>query len=208
MSDLNLPAGCLLNGLEEGPLAGAMAAAVQVQCARGEVIYSPHEFRRCLGLILTGSVRVTKDALIVSTLGAGEVFGAAALFSQSDEYATTLTALTDCTVLLLPQEAVLALLRESPLFVERYVRYLSGRIRFLSRRLDAVSAGTAERKLAQFLLGAGDGVLHTSATALCRTLGVSRASLYRAFETLEADGAIQREGKSIRIIDPKKLQTP
>lgn len=205
-----LPAGCLLDGLEAGPLDKALAASAQVQCARGEVIYSPHDFQRCLGLILSGSVQVTKDNLIVSTLRQGGVFGAAALFSDCEEYATTLTALTDCVVLFLPQAAVEALLRDSPIFTDRYVRYLSGRIRFLSRRLDTVSAGTAERKLAQFLLRSADdgGRLHTSATALCRTLGVSRASLYRAFDTLEADGAIRRSGKSILVLAPEKLQTP
>ena len=210
MSDLPLPSGCLLDGVEPEPLERALSASLPIQCARGEVIYSPHDFRRCLGLILSGSVRVTKDTLIVSTLQTGDIFGAAALFSDCDEYATTLTALSDCSVLFLPQSTVLTLLRESPTFMERYVRYQSDRIRFLSRRLDTVSAGTAERRLAQFLLGMAEpsGTLRISATALCRTLGVSRATLYRAFEVLERDGAISRDGKNIRIADLKKLQSP
>ena len=212
MSDLPLPlpAGCLLDALEGAPLERALSASAVVRCARGEVIYSPHDFRRCLGLILSGSVRVTKDTLIVSTLQTGDIFGAAALFSDCEEYATTLTAMSDCQVLFVPQAAVLELLRASPTFMERYVRYQSDRIRFLSRRLDTVSAGTAERRLAQFLLGMADpsGTLRISATALCRTLGVSRATLYRAFEVLEEDGAITRDGKAIRINDIKKLQSP
>lgn len=208
MAALTLPAGCLLDGVEPQALAHALDASIQLQCSRGEVIYSPRDFRRCLGLILSGSVRVTKDALVVSTLHRGDLFGAAALFSDRDEYATTLTALSDCGVLFLPESAVERLLAESPVFAGKYVRYLSGRIRFLSQRLDTVTAGSTERKLAQFLLQQADseGALHTSATLLCKTLGVGRASLYRAFERLEQDGAIRRDGKSIYISDPSKLQ--
>lgn len=210
MSTPKLPPGCLLDGVEPEPLARALDASVQLQCSRGEVIYSPRHFQRCLGLILSGSVRVTKDTLIVSTLRAGDLFGAAALFSEGEEYSTTLTALSGCTVLFIPESAAQLLLAESPVFAMKYVRYLSDRIRFLSQRLDTVSAGTTERKLAQFLLRTADenGTLCTSATLLCKTLGIGRASLYRAFERLEQEGAIRRDGKSICICDPTKLQEP
>ena len=42
--------------------------------------------------------------------------------------------------------------------------------------------------------------------ALCKQLGISRASLYRAFDVLEQDGAIRRSQKQIQVIDPDKLQ--
>jgi CRP-like cAMP-binding protein len=143
----------------------------------------------------------------MSTLNAGDLFGAAALFTDSPDYATTLTALSDCALVLLPQENLSRLLGESPEFARRYVGYLSGRIQFLSRRLDAVSADTAQGKLGQYLLTNADETdcLTLSATELSQRLGVGRATLYRAFETLERDGAICREGKTIRILDREKL---
>ena len=48
--------------------------------------------------------------------------------------------------------------------------------------------------------------LTLSATALCQRLGVGRATLYRAFETLEGAGAIAREGKTIRILSRDALK--
>lgn len=199
----------LLFNVEEGALNRTLSQSAKVCCGKGEVIYSPRVFRRSLAFLLDGMVQVTKDELVVSTLRTGDVFGAAALFNGGEEYACTLTALTDCVVLFTPQKAVLALLHESPAFVENYVRYLSGRIRFLSSRLDAVSAGTAAQKLAQFLLSDMDQAhtLTSSAAALCRRLGISRASLYRAFDALERAGAIRREQKRIVVLDPEKLQT-
>ena len=189
------------------PMARLLSGAEPVAASRGQTIYTPHRFQRCLGVLLQGRIRVSKDTLVVSTLAAGDVFGAAALFTDSEGYATTLTALTDCALVLLPQENVARLLRESPEFAENYVRYLSGRIQFLSSRLDAVSAGSAERKLAQYLLSAAGETdcVSMSATQLSARIGVGRATLYRAFEALEQDGAIRREGKQIHILCREKL---
>lgn len=197
----------LFADVESSALSALLTDAESYRVTKGETIYTPHRFRRCLGVLLSGSVRVTKDSLAVSTLSAGDVFGAAAIFTDSTDYATTLTALRDCTLVLLPQSGVAQLLRESPAFAENYVRYLSGRIRFLSGRLDAVSAGSAEGKLGQYLLTAADtdGSVTISATQLSARLGIGRATLYRAFEALEQAGAISRKGKVISVLSREAL---
>ena len=198
----------LLRRVDE-PLRGQVLAQSQLlQVPKGGTVYDRHRFRRCLGIVLQGRIQVRKEALLVSTLGEGDVFGAAALFNQSSSYPTTLTALAPCRVLLIPQEGVRQMLRACPAFAEDYVAYLSGRIQFLSARLDSVSADTARGKLGQFLLSAdgGAGEVRISATRLSALIGVGRATLYRAFEALERSGAIAREGKTIRILDRSKLQ--
>ena len=178
-----------------------------LQVEKGGVVYGPRRFRRCLGVVLRGRVQVRRESLLMSTLTAGDVFGAAALFTDSEDYPTTLTALTCCQALLIPQEAIRRLLWECPPFAEDYAAYLSGRIQFLSQRLEAVSAGSAEGKLARYLLASGrDGAVTLSATQLCQRLGVGRATLYRAFEALEGAGAIVREGKTIRIARREALE--
>lgn len=182
--------------------AEVLASADPVRVSRGGTVYDRHRFRRCLGVVLRGRIQVRKEALLVSTLSEGDVFGAAALFNDREDYPTTLTALADCELLLIPQETVRRLLRECPEFAEDYVAYLSGRIQFLSARLDAVSAGSAEGKLMQYLQSAADGTgqVTISATQLSQRLGVGRATLYRAFQTLEESGTIAREGKSIQLL--------
>ena len=176
---------------------------------RGETVYERHRFRRCLGVVLVGRLQVSKESLLVSNLQRGDVFGAAALFNEREDYPTTLTALENCRLLLVPQEEVRTLVHRCGEFAEDYVTYLSGRIRFLSSRLDAVSADRGESKLVRYLLTAenGMGEVTLSATQLCQRIGVGRATLYRAFEVLEEAGAITRNGKTIRIIDVKKLRS-
>lgn len=172
----------------------------------GTPIYQPTQFLRCLGVVLSGQVRVTKTPLTVSVLSTGSLFGAAALYNEEQDYATTLTPLTPCTVLLMTQELLDRLLSEQPVLRQNYLRYLSSRIRFLSARLQTLAAGDTEERLVRYLMeNLTDGTLICSATELSRCLGISRASLYRAFETLEGAGLIQRQGKIISVPDPAAL---
>lgn len=198
----------LLRRVDEPLRTEVLSRAQRLDVSKGETVYDRHRFRRCLGIVLQGRIQVCKEHLLVSTLLEGDVFGAAALFNGRPDFPTTMRALTPCQVLLISQEDVRQMLWQCPAFAEDYVTYLSQRIQFLSARLDTVSAGSAERKLAQYLLeaGAGSDEVAISATRLSALLGVGRASLYRAFEGLEREGAILRHGKAIRILDRKKLQ--
>lgn len=188
-------------------LTETLAASSEIRVERGQTAYDRSRFSRCLGILLEGELQVKKESLLISTLRQGDVFGAAALFNEEEDYPTVLTAKSECRLLLIPQEEIRRLLGASREFAEDYVSYLSGRIRFLSARLDTVSADRGENKLARYLLSAdyGVGVVTQSATQLCQRIGVGRATLYRAFELLEQEGAIRREGKTTYILDRQKL---
>ncbi|MPL99470.1 hypothetical protein SDC9_45688 [bioreactor metagenome] len=191
------------------PIAVLRQALCHGDCARrtfvkGALLYTPHAFERSLGIISAGTVQVTKGELIMSVLRHGDLFGAAALFNNAADYATTLTAKSDCAVLFFPQSLISSLMAQYPALAQRYICYLSGRVRFLSDRLDSLAAGSAQQKLGQFLLRNMEGDLADPGcpvTELAGRLGISRASLYRAFEQMELSGAIRREEKTIRVLD-------
>ena len=181
-------------------------SCLREQFSKGAIIYSPSRFRRCLGVFLAGRARVTKGALVMSTLERGALFGAAALFHRRDRYETTITALTPCTVAFFPESLVAQLLDDCPPFRRSYIEYLSERIHFLSRKVEGLTAPKVTGKLARWLLESGREELSCPATELARRLDVSRASLYRAFEELEGAGAIRRSGKTIVILDRRVLE--
>ena len=181
--------------------------AERARFAPGQVVYDPLHFRRCLGVVLSGQLQVTKGSLAVSALGPGDLFGAAALYSDEAEFASTITAKCPSSCLMLEQSLMDRLLAEQSQIRENYLRYLTGRIRFLSGRLQALAQPGVEGKLARYLLASGGGTVTCPATQLCQRLGVSRASLYRAFSVLENSGLILREGKAITIVDPAGLET-
>ena len=205
--EISLLAACPLFRGADGDLLGSLTeleGAGLVQFDSG-VVYSPRHFRRSLGVVLSGQLQVTKGALAVSVLEPGDLFGAAALYSDEPEFATTITARGPSRCLMLEQALVDRLLAEHGQIRENYLRYLTGRIRFLSGRLQTLAQPGAEGKLARYLLAGGGS--SCPATQLCQRLGVSRASLYRAFAALEDSGLIRRTGKTITVIDPAGLET-
>jgi len=191
-----------------------LASLTHEQCSvysydSGQILYEPHQFQRCLGVLLTGSVKVTRDALVISVLAPGDLFGAAALFNDRPDYATTLTACSPCRVVFFPQDMLSHMMDANPRIRDNYIRYLSGRIRFLSSKIRALSADSTEGKLKQYLLTnlhPEQPQLDCPASELARRLGISRASLYRAFDTLEAEGLIRRDGRSILVPNLKALE--
>ena len=173
----------------------------------GAMVYSPSHFCRCLGILLAGRLQVTKGTLTVSYLEPGDLFGAAALYTEAPEFVTTITARRSSRCLMLPQNSMDRLLAQDGPLRENYLRYLTGRIRFLSGRLQSLVQAGAEGKLARYLLAnVREGQLTCAATDLARRLGLSRASLYRAFQSLEESGLISRHGKTISISDPAGLE--
>ena len=185
---------------------GTLAQSDLLPVDKGAVVYGPKRFRRCLGVVLSGRLQVTKGSLAVSLLEPGDLFGAAALYSGEAEFASTITAQRPSACLMLEQSLVDRLLAEQGQIRENYLRYLTGRIRFLSGRLQALAQPGAEGKLARYLLSGGGGELTCSATQLSQRLGLSRASLYRAFAALEENGLITRRGKTITVADPAGLE--
>lgn len=210
MSAIELSEIGLFRGMKRDTLSAALdhPLCTRIRYKRDDTIYSPSAFRRSLGVLRSGRIRVTKGELTVSVLEAGDIFGAAALFNESVDYATTLTADAACDIVFFSQELVEELLEQCPAFMKNYVRYLSERIHFLSARLDTLAAGTAEEKVAQYLLCNMDEqrMVHISATALTNRLNISRATLYRVFEAMETEGAIKRGNKIIKILDLQRLR--
>lgn len=186
----------------------AHPATFREKFAKGAVIYSPKQFRRSLGFFLKGRARVTKGALVVNTLEQGDLFGAAALFHRRNYYETTITALEPCEVAFFPEALVAELMSKCPAFCGGYIGYLSERIHFLNQKIEGLTAPGAVRKLAVYLLkeGGKSGTAVCTATELAKRLDVSRATLYRAFDTLEAQGIIARRGKTVEILDLERLK--
>ena len=206
--ELSLLAACPLFQKVEGGWLRSLAeleGAGLTRFAPGQVVYDPRHFRRSLGVVLSGQLQVAKGSLAVSVLGPGDLFGAAALYSDEPEFAATITAKGASRCLMLEQRLVDRLLAEQGQIRENYLRYLTGRVRFLSGRLQTLAQPGVEGKLARYLLASGGS--SCPATQLCQRLGMSRASLYRAFAALEDSGLITRKGKTITVLDPVGLET-
>ena len=105
------------------------------------------------------------------------------------------------------RKVIRKLLEEDRAFLYQYLGFLSGRIRYLNRKIGFLSAGSAERKLALYLASLGKETvrLDASISALSELLDVGRASLYRAFDKLTEDGFIRKEGRNFTLLDAEGM---
>lgn len=175
--------------------------------SRGDVVFSTGSFYRALGIVLSGRILVTKNRMPISRLSRGQVFGAAAMFNQLNSFATTLTCENDCQVVYFSQELLESMMRRDFRVAENYIRYQAGRIRFLTQKIDGLSASGAESKLARYLLDLGDNSAQASSMSeLAEMLGIGRASLYRAIDSLCGSHAIEKKGKKLLVLDREVLE--
>jgi len=196
-------------------LCGADNCALMV-FEKGKIIYSSDNYLKSCGLILSGSVLVSKPSpggheLLMNTLARGSLFGAAALWAEHEGYVTTLTAVERCRVLFFSQELLESNMKSYPELALNYIRFLSGRVWFLNDKIQSLIAGSAVSSLSQYLADCFDRLgtkfrLEVSLSALAGVLNIARASLYRSFDCLSEEGVIERNGRDIAIIDVQKLR--
>ena len=169
-----------------------------VHFVKGDDIVLPHG--RGLMLLLCGRARVAfrseSGERPVKFLEAGHVFGAAGLFSEGEQ-AATVVAIEDGQALFVPERMLTEIWLQYPQTAQRYIRFLTERVRFLNRRVAALAEPTAHTRLWQYLLQhcEADGTvrLDRSMSDLAKTLGIGRASLYRALDELQAAGRLRHE---------------
>ena len=179
---------------------------------KGEEILTPDTREKRAGLILEGKARVTTadnaKKNILRELAQKDVFGIANLFSSAS-FVTNIRAATPCRILFLPELAVRHLLENDRAFLYNYLGFLSSRIRVLNQKICYFTAGSAERKLALYLLSFKSQKIRIDLplSALAELLDLGRASLYRAFDALEEAGYLKKEGRNITLLRPKELKT-
>ena len=175
----------------------------------GETIYSPECSKRQVGIILEGRAAVeptnSNEKVLLKMLSARDMFGIANLYASELPFISVIIARSACRVLFIDADAFKALIERD---ANAYLEFMSRKIVFLNKKISTLTAGTTEKKLALFLAENqhdGEFSQRISMTAIAEILSVGRASLYRALDSLEAEGLIHRDGKSIFIPDKNAL---
>ena len=176
----------------------------------GETIFSPLDKEKKAAIFFDGTAEVySADEgrnLLLRTLGKGDVVGVSNLFS-TDNFPSRIIAAKKCNVLEISPENFGQILESDKRVMYNYIAFLSGKIRYLNRKIVTLTAGSAERRLAYFLdTSIPEGKTDTAEitvqmNSLCEMLNLGRASLYRAADKLSDEGFIERDGKTIKVTD-------
>lgn len=181
-----------------------------VDFEEGDVILSQNEISHKAGIFLSGEAVATtaddsKNALL-RFFEASDFFGIANLFTN-ESYVSSIRAKKRCRVFFFTEEAIRELLETDRTFLYNYLGFLSSRICYLNRKIRYLTAGSAERRLALYLSSFEKDTieLDASLSSLSELLDIGRASLYRAFDTLIADGYIEKKGRTIQLLNPDAM---
>ncbi len=173
------------------------------------------DFFPAVGILLSGrGVIYSGDknrSTILKFISPGNMIGVAGIFAASPPNTRTVACGDGKSeMFFIRKESFEKLLESEPAFRRNLVSFLADRISFLNSKIDCVTAGSSERKLALYIKSSplnSDGTveLGMSMTSLAHALDLSRASLYRAFDSLENEGAVKRDGKTVSVISQEKL---
>ncbi len=176
-----------------------------------ELIHSSQSGEIRIGIVLQGSARVhaaNNDRSLLRTMQRGNMFGIANLYAKEEPFPSMIIAAEPCQVLFLDSDAFCQLIEHDPTALRNYLAFQSKKIVYLNRKIMTFTAGSAEKKLALFLLeNEVDGAvrLPCSMSRLSELLCIGRASLYRALDHLEERNLIQKQEKSLQILNRSAL---
>lgn len=189
--------------------------------AGGERILPEIDKKRHLAVIIKGKAQIfSNDSdrnVILRSIGKGDLFGIVGLFDENLPEISRVYAKSACTVIYIPPEALMRLIESDRKMMYSYIAFLEKRIRFLSKKIICYTAGSAERRLAYYLDSLADEnvmrgtsepqtiMLGVPISTVALTLGIGRASLYRAIDTLTLDGFIRKEGKKILLLNRTEM---
>lgn len=179
---------------------------------KNDIIYSQENFSKALAFVIEGTafaISNNQNQVFLRTFNEGMCFGAGALFSDENIYISSIIAKTDTKVLFINEDILTELFNKYPETSINYIKFLSEKIRFLNKKLSIVSCSEADDTLYKYLLGItnekGIAILPISMTLLAKTLGLSRATLYRAFDNLTRSGKIIKKNNEIKVIKNEKI---
>ena len=186
--------------------------------ARETLIAQAGEEVSFLHILLQGSIKgemvdYTGKVIKIEDINPTRPLAPAFLFGSGNSYPVNITSAEDATVLSIPREHFLVMLRESEKGLVNFINIVSNRGQFLSNKIKFLSFTTIKGKLAQYLLdlSAQNGsmcfTLPHSQSQLAELFGVARPSIGRAISDLNRDGIFRTEGKRVEILDRTGLSS-
>jgi CRP-like cAMP-binding protein len=191
----------------------------------GEVITHQGDPVSSLSLVASGVVRlsaVTQEGreVVVGLLGAGQVFGEAALLNDGAERDSLVEAraVGSATIVQIPAETLRTVIEGNPATGEELLRLVAARLHRTSVALEEALAqdvpARVSRRLRQLALdhgdrGSGGGVrlrVPLTQDELARMVGASREAVNRSLGVLAARGLVRTEHRTFVIPDLDALE--
>ena len=187
---------------------------------KGEIIFQDGDVPERLFLLIKGDVRILKDTFsgkqifITEIKEPGDMFGEVYLCIAKRAYDMYAEAAKDTTLLEI-SNAMLSLQTGGASHItaalqQNLLKGFAAKAYFMNNKLKVLASGSLRGKIARYLLQRPqkDGwiELAESREATAAYLAVTRPSLSRELSALQAEGILEIEGKTIRILDVDRFE--
>lgn len=175
---------------------------------KGSVAFECYLKSKQVMFLLHGVAKVEQynedgSSVFFKRLKVGDVFGVVSIFSNEDYYPTHIVFEEDSVVLCLDEKSILKLLNKDVQLLKNYLVFYNGQVQYLLNRISILSIVNSEDRLMHYfskLPRVNEIVeLTISKIELSEYLGLSRSTLYRAFDKLVLKNNIEINDKIIRL---------
>jgi len=207
----------LFQGLPQKQLEDLSMIIVDQVFKRSQTIFSEGDEGNGFYVLLSGRVKIYKLSLegkeqILHILGPGEPFGEVPVFAGA-RFPANAGTLAESRVFFFPRPAFIELIGKNPTLALNMMAILSGRLRRLTNLVENLSLKEVPGRLAAYLLFLGEKKkgnnlveLDVSKNQLASVLGTIPETLSRILARMDREKLIKASGKSIEILDRKKLE--
>jgi CRP/FNR family transcriptional regulator, cyclic AMP receptor protein len=212
----------IFSGLSEGELAFLAQRAVPRRYSAGETVFSEGEACTGLYVVETGHIRIFKSSAggreqVLSIDGPGSSVAELPVF-DGGAYPASVVAVEDAALLFVSKQDFQALCLAHPQVALKVLKVVGARLRRLVGIIEELSFTTVRSRLASFLLRLArkegkpaphgmEVILPSSNQELAAQIGTVRELVSRNLSRFQAEGLIQMDGRSVVIVDPKKLES-
>jgi CRP-like cAMP-binding protein len=191
------------------------------RCKLREVVAVYGQAFHGIGIVAKGRVALTRETysgnrIILEILGAGEIFGEMAAFSDIKVWPVTVITHEDSDLLFLPPDKILGncanICTSHSTLIMNTLKILSNRALMLNKKIEYLSAKSIRGKVSSYLLDiyqqTGDATftIPMKRHELADYLSMPRPSLSREMGLMRDAGIIEFDGSSIKINDILKLE--
>lgn len=178
-------------------------------CEKGRVFYSPHESSEVLFLLKKGRVQLYRISpegkkLVITTLGAGSIFGEMAMVGQG-MHNTFAEAVEDCTLCVMGRADLERVLLDKPEVGLRMVETLGRRLREAEARLEDIAFKNIPARLASLLLRLqeeyGNSIEGYTHQDLAEMIGTYRETTTQTLNNFKREGLLDIGRKRLELYD-------
>jgi len=198
-------ASALLSGASQNAVEKVAAIARLRRYARGATLFLQGERANAIGIVAQGWMKLFRLSsngveVVVRVFGNGESFGEAVALRNAP-YPVSAAAVTECSIVWLDAERLLALLREDPEIAVSLLSSTFIHLHELVNQVEQLKSHNGAQRVAAFLVGlcsaerGSDTVnLPYDKMLIAAQLGIKPESLSRAFARLRGLGVTIKQG--------------